>query len=216
MSKLSDTFRREKEKMQGMTFRKKVEYLIGNWWLEAFGVAVAIAVIAFLINSGINASKTHLLYLAVVDVELSGEQNESNCAAFKAYIGDDQWQHVIAADTNVSSLGGTEVVNEDVTDYQQKSMILIGTGLVDAYICPERYVDFLAEYDEMLPLSEVLNDTQMEAYADCIAHDGFALRIDGTTGAESWNAAYEPAYLVVTRSVHFPEVVRAFVDFTMQ
>ena len=216
MSKLSDTFRREKEKMQGMTFRKKVEYLIGNWWLEAFGIIVAIAVVAFLINSGINASKTHLLYLAVVDVELSGEQNESNCAAFKAYIGDDQWQHVISADTNVSSLGGTEVVNEDVTDYQQKSMILIGTGLVDAYICPERYVDFLLEYDELLPLEEVLDETQLAEYVDRIGEDGYTLLLDGTSGAQAWNVGYEPSYLVVTRSMHFPAVVRSFVDFTLQ
>lgn len=214
MSRWKDVVVRERSKMQGMTFWKKVEYLAGNWWLEAFGVCVAIAVIVFATLGIINANKTRILYLAVVDVSVPQEQNEGNCRAFKEFLGDNSWDHLVMVDANVLSLGGNDDASEPAFDYQQKSMILIGTGLVDAYICPASYVDYLRSYDEIVPLSSVLTDEQLARYADRI--DGDAIDLTGASGAAAWNAYYEPVYLVVTGSAHFPEVVRSFVDFSLQ
>lgn len=216
MSRLSDVWQREKDKLRDMTFKKKVEYIAGNWWLEIFGVALAIAVLWFAVTSIINAQKTNVLFLAAVDVNVSAAQYDKNCADFKAYIGDDRWDHMVSADTNVPSLGALEVVGDDVTEFQQKSMVLIGSGLVDVYICPQMYVDYLLNYEELLPLSEVLTDAQLTQYGERLTLDGYALLLGGTSGAKAWNVGYKPAYLVVTNSMHYPDVVRAFVDFSMQ
>ena len=214
MSKWKDVVAREKAKMRDMTFWKKVEYLAGNWWLEAFGVCLAIAVITFATIGIINANKTRILYFVVTDVEIAQEQSDENCRAFKAYLGDTRWDHLVMADTNVSSLGASDDASEPAFDYQQKSMILIGSGLVDAYICSKPYAEYLRSYDEILPLSEVLTDEQLSRYADRI--DGDVMELTGTSAAAAWNANYEPVYLVVSGSMHFPEVVQSFVDFCMQ
>lgn len=203
---------REREKTKDMTFKKKVQYVAGNWWMEIFGVLVAIGVICALVYFIDSKTNTRLLYLAVTDVVLEEQQSKDNCAAFKEYIGDTKRKHVVMADTNVSTRGAIlEEIPED-TDDQQKSMILIGTGLVDAYICREEYVDYLLSYDDLAELDQVLTPEQMAAYGEYAVSD-YALCLDGTPAAEQWNVQYAPCYLVFTHNNHFPEVTRAFADF---
>ena len=219
MSKLAERWRKllaaEREKTKDMTFRKKAEYIAGNWWAEILGVLIALGVLASFVYMIDSKTNTRLLYLVVTDVTVEEQQSKDNCAAFKAYLGDDKRKHVVMADTNVSTRGAMEAEISEAYDDQQKSMILLGTGLVDAYICREEYVDYLLSYDELLPLDEVLSPEQMRAYADAAVSD-YALCLDGTDAAAQWNVQYAPCYLVFTQNDHFPEVTRAFADYCLQ
>lgn len=206
---------REREKTKDMTFKKKVEYIAGNWWAEIFGIILAIVVVAVLLYFLDNKTNTRLLYLVVTDVNVEEQQSRDNCADFKAYYGDTKRKHVIMADTNVSTRGAIDAEIAEGYDDQQKSMILIGTGLVDAYICREEYVDYLLSYNDLMPLKEALTPEQLEKYSDYVASD-YALRIDGTAATEDWNVQYAPCYLVFTWNNHFPEVTQSFADYCIE
>lgn len=215
MRRPGEVIRQEREKMQGMSATKKLEYLLTNWWLEAFGVLIALGVIAFAIYAIWSAGRVKMLYLAVTDVAITEPQIVENCDAVRQAVGDTDGSHVYTADANLSTRGVAEEVSMEAYDYQQKALTLVGTGLVDAYLCTRAYADFLLDYDDLSPLREVLTPEQMARYADRIVDD-YAISIDGTVGAEAWGVEYEPAYLVLTRNVHFPDVVRTFVDLTLE
>lgn len=208
----------EKEKIKDMTFQKKVEYIAGNWWLEIFGVCVAIAVI---IGCGVmiyNSCKERILYFAVTDVSLSSEKCDAIAKDFKDYIGNTNRMDQVIIDAQVSSLGTTDyetVHTSEIVDHQQKSMILIGTGLLDAYICTEAYVDYLIDYNDLDLVENVVDTETLAAYGDRIALDGHALVLS-EEAAELFNVEYRPAYLVFTYNNHHPDVTQAFARYLME
>lgn len=217
--KWKDLVAREKEKTKNMTFKKKVEYVAGNWWAEILVALVAVAVTVGIGNMIYNSCKDHILYLAVVDVSLPEEECAAITEDFKAYIGDTKPMHVVTMDTQVSSLGvmptDTPVMPE-ATDDQQKSIILVGTGLVDAYICPEVYLDYLRGCDDLEKVSNIMGPELTAEYAHRMAKDGYALDLTGTEAAALFGAEYEPCYLVFTYNNHFPEVTQAFARYLLE
>lgn len=217
--KWKDLVARENEKTKNMTFKKKVEYIAGNWWAEILVTFVAIGVIIGLGNMIVNSCKDHILYFAVVDVSLSEEECTAITEDFEAYIGDTNPMKVVTMDSQVSSLGimptDTPVMPE-ATDDQQKSMILIGTGLVDAYICPEVYVDYLRGCDDLEKAANIMGPELAEKYAERITKDGYAIDLTGTEAAAMFAAEYEPCYLVFTYNNHFPEVTQAFARYLLE
>ena len=116
-------------------------------------------------------------------------------------------------DSQVSSLDTTScetVHTAEIVDHQQKSMILIGTGLLDAYICPEVCVEHLLEYNDLDEVENVVDAETLAAYGGRVAQDGYALTLT-ESAADMFDIRYdEPADLIFAYNHHYPDVTAAF------
>ena len=219
--KWNDLVAREKEKTKNMTFKQKVEYVAENWWFEIIGTLVLLGVA---VGCGIliyNSCKEHILYFGVVDVSMSEKECRQIEKDFKEYIENDDPMEVIYMESQISSLGVAESTDDlipEITDEQQKSTILIGTGLIDAYICPEVYVDYLLEWEDLDTVANVMDAETVSQYSERITKDGYAFDLTGTAAAELFHVKYEPCYLVFTYNSanHSPEVTQAFARYLLE
>lgn len=212
---------REKEKTKNMTFKKKVEYIAGNWWAEILCVLAAIGVVVGCGAMIFNTFKDRILYFAVVDVSLSEEECQTILDDFETYIGNTSPMKIVDMDPYVSSLGALPTdtaIMPEASDDQQKSLLLIGSGLLDAYICTQEYAEFLLGYDDLDKAENVLGPELAEQYADRITMDGHAVDLTGTDAAAMFGVGYEPCYLVFTPNHvnHFPEVVQSFAQYLLE
>lgn len=216
--KLRATKAREKEKMKDMTFKKKAEYIAGNWWLEILAVLVSLAVIAGGIYMIWHSTRDRILFVAAVDAAMTEAERDAFAREFKDYLGNTKRSDLVMIDTNVPSLGVVDMEENMVSEimsYQQKSMTLIGTGLLDAYVCPEVYVEFLNSYNDLEDAAVILGPELAAQYADRMAMDGKALVLSEEAAAY-FHAEYAPAYLVFTCNNHFPDVTRQFARFCLE
>ena len=204
----------EKEKTRDMTFRKKLEYFIGYYKVEAFIVLVVLALIAGGIYAVDNMTNTRILYVAVADSEANLEQNLQFAQSFKDYVGNTRRKDKVSIDSNLSVLGTNEDEFSEFYEYHEKSIVLLGAGIVDVYVCEKAYVDFLEEYKDVLPIREALGEELSAKYADRLDGDR-AVEIP-KKAAEEMGVSYEPCYLVYSKSVHYPEVARSFAQFLME
>ena len=215
--KWTSFLRREKEKLKNMTTRQKIEYFVTYYKVEAFSVLLVIGIIVFTVHSISSLSNKSIVYLGLVDATMSEEQYDRFTSEFKAYVGDTDKKHFVTLDYPIYSSGA--IVPEDIynsdTSYQQKSMLLLGSGVVDAYLCPEVYVQYLLVNEDLAPVREILGDELTEQYADLLDLDGYALRVDPAKLESSFILRYEPVYLVFTNNNHFPEVTRALAPFLL-
>lgn len=218
MGKLSARWKafiaREKEKTKDMTFRQKLGYVFEYYKVEFFGVIVALAVLAglgYMIDSKTN---TRILYVAIVDSDANLEQNLQLADSFKQYIGNTRRKDKVSIDSNVSVLGTNEDELNEFYEYHEKSLVMLGAGIVDVYVCEKAYVDFLEDYEDLLPVSEALDAELYAKYADRIENDRAVLLPKGA--AEACGIAYEPVYLAFSKSVHFPEVAKSFAQFLLE
>ncbi len=218
MGKLSARWKtflaQEKEKTKDMTFRKKLEYFVSYYKVEAFIVLVVLLLIAGGIFAIDNMTNTRILYIAVSDSEANLEQNLQFAEQFKEYIGNTRRKDKVSVDSNLSVLGTNEDEFNEFYEYHEKSMVLLGAGIVDVYVCEKAYVDFLETYEDIQPIREALGEELSAKYAD---------RLDGNRAiqipqkaAEEMGISYEPCYLVYSKSVHYPEVARSFAQFLME
>ena len=200
-----------------MTTREKIEYFVTYYKVEAFSVLLVIGIIVFTVHSLSSLSNKSILYLGLVDATMSEEQYDRFTSEFKDYVGDTDRKHFVTLDYPIYSRGA--IVPEDIynsdTSYQQKSMLLLGSGVVDAYLCPEIYVEYLLVNEDLAPVREILGDEWTEKYADLLTPDGYALRVDPSKLDEIMILHYEPVYLVFTNNNHFPEVTRELAPFLL-
>lgn len=217
--KWKDLIAREKEKTKDMDFKTKVEYVAGNWWAEILITLVVIGMVVGIGTMIYNSCKDRILYFAIVDVSLSEEECQTIADDFNAYIENTNPMKEVILDTQVSSLGTTDyntVHVPEIVDHQQKSMILIGTGLLDAYICPKEYVDYLQNYDDLDMVANVMGEELARQYADRIALDGYAVDLSGSQAAKAMGVGYDECYLVFTYNNHFPEVTKSFAKYLLE
>ena len=225
---------RENEKIKNMTRKQKWEYFATYYWLETFGILLGIGTVTFLIYMGVNLTKTNIFYLGVVDSSFTGSEYKAFVTDFKAYTGDPDRKHIVTADYGISSLGASKDASDEVYEYQEKSDLLVETGLFDAYLCPEVYVDYLLRKEDLCLISDILGDETQSVCGDRLALDGYAIELGGTKAETSGAIDYEPAYLVFTQNVlsadenvnmfgnkrkrqtHFPEVAKAFVHYLLE
>ena len=200
-----------------MTTRQKIEYFVTYYKVEAFSVLLVIGIIIFTVHSISSLSNESILYLGLVDASMSEEQYERFTTDFKAYVGDTNKKHFVTLDYPIYSSGA--IVPEDIynsdTSYQQKSMLLLGAGVVDAYLCPEVYVEYLLVNEDLAPIREILGDDLTDKYADLLDLDGYAIRVDPALLESRVILRYEPVYLVFTNNNHFPEVTRELAPFLL-
>ena len=204
----------EKEKTKDMTPKKKLEYFFSYYKVEAFIVLVVLCLIAGGIFAIDNMTNTRILYIAVSDSEANLEQNLQFAEEFKQYIGNNRRKDKVSVDSNLSVLGTNEDEFSEFYEYHEKSIVLLGAGIVDVYVCEKAYVDFLEDYEDILPVREALGEELSAKYAASL--DGNrALQIP-KAAAEAMGISYEPSYLVFSKSVHYPEVARSFAQFLME
>jgi len=218
MGKLSARWKaflaKEKEKTKDMTFRQKVEYVFEYYKVEFFAVVLAVALVGALGYAIDNKTNTHVLYVAVADTEATMEQNLQLGADFKKYIGNTRRKDKVTIDGSITVLGTN---GDEITEFyqeHQKSLVLLASGIVDVYVCEKAYVDFLEDYEDLLPVSEALGEELCAKYADRIEDDRAILLSKGA--AEACGITYEPVYLAFSRSVHYPEVARSFAQFLLE
>jgi len=206
----------ESAKMKNMTFREKVAYIFENWSLEIIVAITAVALIVVAIVWADNTTDKYILSFGIVDSELNGKQMDSIKADFKEYLGDKSRKNVVGIEGNLASAGGTVDVVDDyfIYEHQQTSIMLIMSGTMDCYLCPESYVDFLEDCEGLLPVEQALGTETAARYADAIDLDGRALRVDSQSAKDYFNYLPEKEmYLVYTVTQHYPEVVSRFTDF---
>lgn len=217
-SKWTAFIRRVREATRDMTTREKIDYFVTYYKVEAFVVLLCIGIVAFTAHSISSLSNESILYLGLVDATMTEEQCDRFAADFKAYVGDTDKKHFVTLDYPIYSSGA--IVPEDIynsdTTYQQKSMLLLGSGVVDAYLCPEVYVNYLLVNEDLAPISEILGEEMASRYADQLALDGYAIRVDPEQLSARLIMQYEPVYLVFTNNNHFPEVTRALAPFLLE
>ena len=221
MGKLLDRWKaftaREKEKTKGLTFRKKAEYFFTYYRVEAFGVLVALCLIAGLVYVVNARSNVQILAVGFVDTTSNLANNEKLAKEFKEYIGNTDRKERIYIDSNLSACWMDEKDKGEYSqyyEYQEKSALMVGAGMMDAYLCTLAYADYLEDMEDLLPVSKALGPKLCEAYADQITDDRALLLPKGA--AEACGFEYEPVYLVFSKSVHYPDVVRSFAQFLME
>ena len=210
---------REGAKMQNMTFREKVEYILQNWGLEIVAILTGIALLvvgAFFLD---NSTNNFIISMGLVDTEMDGDRMDEIKADFKAYLGDTARKNVVGIEANLASAGGTVEVVDDyfIYEHQQTSLMLINSGTIDCYLCPESYVKFLQDCDAVLPVKEALGEEKAAQYSGALALDGNALLVSSKTAKDYFGylPEDEPMYLVYTICIHYPDVERHFTDFVM-
>lgn len=207
---------RESAKLKNMTFKEKVRYIYDNWSLEIIVAITAIALVIVAITWTDNATNKFILSFGIVDSEMDGREMDAIKADFKDYLGDRSRKNVVGIEANLSSAGGTVDVVDDYFLYeqQQTNIMLIMSGAMDCYLCPESYVDFLVDCEGLLPVKEALGAEAAAKYADAMALEGRALLVDSETAKDYFHYLPEKEmYLVYTVTQHYPEVVRHFTDF---
>ena len=205
----------EKEKTKNMTGKEKLSYFATYYKLEAFCVLLVIALIAFAVRSCIYLGKECVMYLGIVDTYMSSDDYNRFCDDFMKFVDDPDKSHYMTLDTTIYKSG--TIIPEDVyntdTTYQEKTMLLLGSGLVDAYICPDLYVEYLLVNEDLATVEETLGDVKREVYQERLAYDGHAIRLDPEWLSDYVSIGYEPVYLVFTYNNHFPEVTKALAEF---
>jgi hypothetical protein len=209
---------REAKKMENMTFKQKVQYITGNWGLE---IVVAITVLAVAIL-GIymldNATNVHIITVGLVDTDLTEKEMDVIRKDFKAAVSSKSRKEVVSLEPNIASFGGTleEVDDYFVYENQQQSILLVMSGVVDCYLCPQSYVDFLKECDVLMSVKDAIGEELAAKYASAATEDGLALRVTSEAAEEYFTLQQEENFLVFTTTPAIPEMVREFTTFVME
>ena len=209
---------RESAKMEGMTFKQKMQYISGNWGLEIVVTLAVILVMSFGIYMLDHATNVHILTMGLVDTNLTETEMDRISDDFKDYVSSTHRKEVVSIEPNIASVGGTL---EEVDDYfiyenQQQSIMLAQTGVVDVYLCPESYVKFLCKCDVLAPVEEAIGEELTKQYVHLLTEDGMALRIESEKAREYFTLLQEDNFLVFTTTPAIPEMVQEFTKFVLE
>lgn len=165
----------EKEKLSGMDWKHKLEYIWDYYKPQIFGVIGFFILIWGGISWYQNAQKETIVYTVAMDGHITGQDKEEIETDFKKYLGDEDKDHVITIDTSVNSAGGDSQAEYNANI---KMSTIIAAGAVDIIIGPEASMDQYIDQDIVYDLDEVLPADVMEKYKDKMV-DGKRMDLSG-------------------------------------
>ncbi len=180
----------EKQKLSGMSFIGKLEYIWMYYKSLIFGVIAAVILAAVVVNSYQNAKTKSILSIAVVNA------GESDTEAFAAEIRDffgstDKYEKVDIL-TNIM----TDAEGKNFVQYGEMAFLTqIHADAIDVVLMPEPLYESLKDEQLFADLREVLDEETYEAFGDKI--DEMHITADKDVLSGHLSLMYEPVAVCV-------------------
>ncbi len=203
----------EKEKLAGMDWKHKLEYIWDYYKPQIFGVIAFFLLIWGGISWYHHAQQETILYAVALDSYFLGDVQDEVEEDFKEYLGDEDENHVITIDTSVTSASDNSQVAYNST---VKMSTIVAAGAVDIVIGPADYLDQYVEQDAVYDLTEILPADLTEQLQDRIV-DGKRLSLDGNAFLqEKLNNETEDVQLVVLTLGQNKETAVRFIEYILE
>lgn len=203
----------EKEKLEGMDWKHKLNYIWDYYKPQIFGVIAVILAIWGGFSWYENSKYETILYAVAVDGYMEGSEEKQMEEEFRSYIDDTEKYHKIIVDTTIA-LGA-----EDSTlamNSELKMTTIVAAGEADVTIGPEKQMDQFIAQELALNLEEVLSEDVLAKYGDKIV-DGVKLDVTGNKKvAERMRVKDEPTYLILMSNGKNQKTAAKFVEYLME
>ena len=189
----------EKEKLKGMGFGKKLEYIWMYYKPAIFGVIAAIVLVFMAKDYYEQAQIKTVLSLSIVNSMASDTDEMQQEIQDAIGYGDDKYSKV---EISVNLTTGTE---EDEFDYtaQMAYVTHIQAGAIDIMIMPEKLYQTLNENQPFADLEELLGEDVFASFGT--QTDKTHISIKDSKLAEELGISYEPMCIVVPFSAQNQE-----------
>lgn len=180
----------EKQKLSGMNFGGKLEYIWMYYKTPIFGVIAAIILAAVVVNSYQNAKTKSVLSIAVVD---AGESDtEAFATELREFFGITDRYEKVDILTNIM----TDDEGKSFAQYGEMAFLTqIQADSMDVVLMPEPLYETLRDEELFADLREVLDEETYTAFGDKI--DEMHITADKDMLSENLSLWYEPAAVCV-------------------
>lgn len=181
----------EKEKLKGMGFKKKLEYIWMYYKPAIFGVIAAIVLVFVAKDYYENAKIQTVLSISVVNATINDADAVEQEILDTIGYADDKYSEV-GISTNLMT--GTE---EDEFDYagQMAYVAQIQAGSIDVMVMPEKLYQKLNESEPFVNLEELLGEDVFKDFGE--QTDNTHISVTDSRLAEKLGVGYEPMCIAV-------------------
>lgn len=199
----------EREKLSGMNFSGKLEYIWTYYKPLIFGVIGVIALIFIIRNQIENAKYYEILSIGVANSSTT-DSTEPLEEELKERFGDpdDKYQRV-GIDTSYSFGGDMDTGEYSVI---MKFTAVTAAQEMDILICNEDVYENFDNQEYFMDLTDLLSEEECQKYG--ISEGDTALDITGLPRYQEMNlTAYEPVYLTVLVNAQNLDTTKAFINY---
>lgn len=183
----------EKEKLHGMKFKEKIEY-IWTYYKSWMAVALAILLVCVIIGQSIYNSRFESVCSIVVLNNLTLDQ-ETLQEDIRNLLQDEDKYHTVEVDCSMS------LADRENADYNSimKITALFAAQDMDIMIAPAEWLEYFASQEAFLTAEAYLTEEEMEVYG-CSADD-YAISIPSDSVLADYGAALSDDLCVAVTSV---------------
>ena len=166
--KLGNHLKGEKEKLNGLSFRKKLQYVLEYYWLWILGIILAITIPTYVIYRATTAIKDYWFFIVYANT-FKEIGNESDLwEGYVEYTGYDTGEKLVNFNTRCYfdplSLSGTR------NSYYESFVVYADTGDLDAITMEKEQIEALGKTGRLMDLEDERCDTLLEKYGDRIVY----------------------------------------------
>lgn len=216
---IKDNLKTEAEKLQKMSFKKKLEHIWEYYKAALIGVLVLIVLLISIGDIIRKSQYEEILYVSVLNAEVMVDeiQKEKFLDGFLQYAKAEE-KETVTIDYSMEMYEGDTGAVYAAT--YSKLTALISAKQLDVMIVDEYAFQFCSENDMFLALEEVFSAEQLEALAPYLYESGDqpakGLRVDESEVADYGLVSYRPVILgIVANSTH-TETALEFVEYLFE
>lgn len=197
----------EKEKLKGMGFGKKMEYIWMYYKWAIFGIILLICFGFFMKDWYHNSKMVNVLSISAASAGVvEAEPMEAELKEMLGY--DDEYSYVqIATNLSVDATG-------EAFDYnaQMAYVAQLQTGTIDALIVPETVIPSLSTSDQPFQrIDEVVDEETLAKLGDRVK--GTYIALEKEVLNEEYSLWYEPACILIPFNAPNPENVEKWISY---
>ena len=204
---INERIQNMREKMRGMTFLQKIDYLwtyYKIWLLVPVGIGIVIYM-----GCSIYRTKTENILVNAVVVGSTLRSTEELSRDVKEYMGDAGKRDVVTVQTNIPD-----------DDMGQASMValstVVGAETVDVIVCPEKVYEHFSSQDGFEDMSKLMEETVQKEGLE-LTKKGDALKImDSKFLQEKLGTPYKEVYIGVLINAPHEKGADQFVQYVLQ
>ena len=209
-----EEIKKDREKMNGKPFRKKVQYFFMYYKVPFF---IIVAIIAIIISVAYSRFQNKEFAFNVFFVNASNTRSDETFGEeFGEVIDMDDSKYMVSVDSSIYiDTDGTSQMSVAGTE---KLAMEINSAVLDACIMPQNLFEAYAEEGSFGDLSDFLTEEQMENYADRIVYvDDIPVGIEAgdfakIEEAELYEMEDAPVFAIIYNAPHADEC-SLFLDY---
>jgi len=151
---LKEKYHNEKAKLKQMTFKEKVAYIWEYYKYIIIGFAVAILIIASLLNSFINPKPTHVLYIMWNSGFVTMEQTDNLASVLERQLVEDGNNEDVVVSHFPFNISDAQSMVVEV----QRTAAMIAARMIDMFVVNTDLFEFYTASGYFMPLESVLED----------------------------------------------------------